>query len=256
MTAPRLRAMKAKGEKIVFVTAYDFTSGALADAAGVDAVLVGDSLGNVILGFDSTVPVTLDHMVHHVAATARSVKRALLVGDLPFGSYQAGVGTAVESAVRLMQAGAEAVKLEGDFNDEVRAMVRAGIPVMGHLGFTPQSVNVFGGHRVQGRGGAAPYIEAAKKLQDAGAFSIVLELMPAAVAGEISRALQIPTIGIGAGGDCDGQVQVFHDIMGLAPETYKHAKVYVAGADLFREGLAAYVTEARQGTFPTEAQSF
>lgn len=256
MTAPRLRGMKAKGEKIVFVTAYDFTSGSIADAAGVDAILVGDSVGNVLLGYNSTLPVTLADMVYHVSACSRGVNHALLVGDLPFGSYQSGISSAVDSSVALMRAGAEAVKLEGDYHEEIRAIVKAGIPVMGHLGFTPQSVNAFGGHKVQGREGSAAYVDSALRLQDAGAFSIVLELMPSAVAVEVTAALDIPTIGIGAGVGCDGQVQVFHDVLGLGERTFRHATAFVDGRRLFVDGLSTFAAKVRSGTFPTEENSF
>ena len=257
ITAPKLRLMKQRSEKIVCVTAYDVYFGRLADQAGADVVLVGDSLGNVIYGYDTTVPVTLEQMVFHTAAVRRGVSRALVVGDLPFGSYQASVAQCVESSVALMKAGAEAVKLEGDYADEIKALTRAGIPVMGHLGYTPQSINKFGGHKVQGRGAlGAEIIDSAKRLEDAGAFAIVLELIPGALAADISAALEIPTIGIGAGPCCDGQIQVMHDILGMGDEEFKHARRFVAGGELLSEGLRGYVQSVRERGFPTEENTF
>lgn len=256
VTAPGLVAMKARGEKIVVLTAYDSTSGALADAAGVDAVLVGDSVGNTMLGYSSTLPVTLGDMVHHVGATSRAVHRALLIADMPYGSYGANVAQAVESSVALVRAGAEAVKLEGEYLDEVRAIVKSGVPVMGHLGFTPQSVNVFGGHKVQGRSEGNRIVEAAKHLQDAGVFSIVLELVPADLAAQVTSAVSVPTIGIGAGAGCNGQVQVFHDVLGLSERDFKHAKRYADGRGIFVAALEAYAHEVRGGEFPTAENSF
>lgn len=257
-TAPRLKARKGSGEKIVCLTAYDAVSGKLADESGADLILVGDSVGNVVLGFSSTVPVTLPMMIHHVAAVRRGVTRALVVGDLPFGSYNQSVAQAVESGVALMQAGAEAVKLEGDYPEAAAAMVKAGIPVMGHLGFTPQSVNALGGHRVQGREEAAEaaILDQAHRLAEAGVFSIVLELVPAQVATRISRQISVPTVGIGAGQGCDGEIQVFHDVIGLSEKSYKHARAFVQAREFISQGLADYVTAVREGTFPTEENSF
>lgn len=257
VTAPGLKTMKEKGERIVCVTAYDVTSGLLADQAGIDVILVGDSLGNVVLGYDTTVPVTLDEVVHHLKAVRRVVNNALLVADLPFGSYNVSVEQAVESSIALMKAGAEAVKLEGDYPEAVTAIHRAGIPVMGHLGFTPQSVHRFGGHKVQGRGDDADQIQqVALSLEKAGVFSIVLELMPAQASKTITQALQIPTVGIGGGPDCDGEIQVFHDIMGLSEKTYKHAKAYANGRQDFLNGLQTYAKEVRDKTFPGPENSF
>ncbi len=257
MTAPKIRAMKGRGEKIVVVTAYDAAFGAMADEAGVDVILVGDSVGNVMLGFDSTLPVTLEQMIHHTAATSRGVKRALLVADLPFGSYQTSPEQAVDSSVALMKAGAHAVKLEGDYVDAIAAIVHAGIPVMGHLGMTPQSVHKFGGFKVQGRGKAAcSIIDQGKALEEAGAFSFVLELIPAELAADVTAQVGIPTIGIGAGPDCDGQVQVLHDVLGLSPELFKHAKPYMDGRRLIIEALKNYSSEVRTKEFPTGENSF
>ena len=257
MTAPRFRAMKAQGEPIVCLTAYDFTTASIADEAGVDMVLVGDSLGNVVLGYDTTVPVTLAQMVHHTLAARRGVKRALFMSDLPFGSYQASVSEAVGAAVELAKAGAEAVKLEGAYLEEIRAIVKAGLPVMGHLGMTPQSVNAFGGHKVQGKGSSASVlIDDARRLEDAGCFSMVLELIPSSLAQQITEAVSIPTIGIGAGVGCDGQIQVFHDVTGLSGQTFKHAKPYLAARELIVSGLRDYACEVRNKSFPDSEHSF
>ncbi len=243
--------MKAAGKPIVCVTAYDAVTGGLADQAGVDVILVGDSVGNVVLGYETTVPVTMADMMHHLAAVRRSVKNALLVADMPFGSYQASVEQAVSSAVAFMQAGAEAVKLEGPYGEAIAAIARAGIPIMGHVGMTPQSVHAYGGFKIQGKGDSAEAVlGAARVVEEAGAFSIVLELIPADLAKLISKAIAIPTIGIGAGAGCDGQIQVFHDLVGLSPYRFKHAKRYVDGWELFSEGLATYAKEVREGTFP------
>lgn len=257
VTAPRLRSMKQRSEKIVCVTAYDAYFGRLMDDAGVDLILVGDSMGNVLLGFETTVPVTLDAMVHHTAAVRRGVKRAMLVADMPFGSYQSSVSRCVDSAVELMRVGAEGVKLEGSYYDEVAALVKAGIPAMGHLGMTPQSVNKFGGHRVQGKGAQGKELmDAAKRLEDAGAFAIVLELIPGELASDVTAELSIPTIGIGAGPCCDGQIQVMHDVLGLGKENYKHARRFVDGENLLLEGLRGYTESVRNRSFPTEDNTF
>jgi 3-methyl-2-oxobutanoate hydroxymethyltransferase len=257
VTAPKLKGMKQRAEKIVCVTAYDAYFGRLMDEASVDLVLVGDSLGNVLLGYETTVPVTLDQMVHHTAAVRRGVKRALLVADMPFGSYQASVSQCVESAVALMKAGAEAVKLEGDYYEEIAALTKAGIPVMGHLGMTPQSVNKFGGFKVQGKGAAGrPVIDSAKRLEEAGAFSIVLELIPGNLASDVTAEIGIPTIGIGAGPCCDGQIQVMHDILGLATEEFKHAKRFVEGERLLLDGLKEYTASVRAKSFPADENTF
>ncbi|AIE87715.1 3-methyl-2-oxobutanoate hydroxymethyltransferase [Fimbriimonas ginsengisoli] len=257
VTVPHIRAMREKGRRVVCVTAYDALFGALADAAGVDLVLVGDSVGNVLLGYPTTVPVTLEDMLHHTRATRAGVKRALLVSDLPFGSFQVSVSDAVGSAVALMKAGAEAVKLEGDYTEQIEACVRAGIPVMGHLGMTPQSVNLFGGHRVQGKGSKGEsIIDTAKRLEDAGAFSMVLELIPAELAERITEAVSIPTIGIGAGAGCSGQIQVLYDVLGLSAGSFRHARAFVHGSDCLLDGLRSYTEVVRDGSFPTSENSF
>lgn len=248
--------MRAAGERIVCVTAYDATFGALADEAGVDVVLVGDSVANTTLGLRDTVGVGLPEMAHHVRATRAGVSQALLVADLPFGSYGASVAQAVESAATLMKAGAEAVKFEGDYPEAVLACVKAGIPVMGHLGFTPQSVNVFGGHKVQGRGESGEAVlAAAQRLTEAGACGVVLELVPAALAERITQEVDLPTIGIGAGVGCDGQIQVLHDVLGLSERTFRHAKPYLDGRSLVSGALRAYAEEVRSAAFPTEANA-
>lgn len=257
VTAPIVHGMKRRAEKVVCVTAYDLTSARLADASGVDVVLVGDSVGNVLLGYDSTVPVSMDEMIHHTRAVRRGIKRALLVSDMPFGSYQSSVSEAVSNAVALVKAGAEAVKLEGTYTEAIQAIVKAGIPVMGHVGMTPQSVNRFGGFRVQGKGSQGEQIlEDAKHVESAGAFALVLELIPAALAMTITQSVDCPTIGIGAGPHCDGQIQVFHDILGFDDTRLKHAKRYAEVGATCVEGLKQYTEEVRTGQFPKEEHSF
>ncbi len=255
-TAPVIRAMKG-GEKIVCITAYDLASARLCEEAEADLVLVGDSLGNVVLGHDSTLPVTMDDMIHHVRAVRRAIKLPLLVADMPFGSYETSEADAVRNAVALMKVGAEAVKLEGMHLGAIEAILRAGIPVMGHLGFTPQHVHEFGGHKVQARGDAADALATnANALADVGVFSIVLELVPRESARRVTEACPVPTVGIGAGPDCDGQIQVFHDIVGLTDKEYRHAKRYVDGYGLFREGISQYREDVKSGRFPEERNSF
>jgi 3-methyl-2-oxobutanoate hydroxymethyltransferase len=261
VTTTKLRAMKGRGERITMVTAYDYTYARIVDAAGVDVILVGDSLGQVVLGHGSTVPVTMDDMVHHTRAVSRGAERALVVGDMPFLSYNVSVEDALRNAGRLMQdGGARAVKLEGgEVGETVERMVAAGIPVMGHLGLTPQSINVFGRHRVQGktREAASRMLEDARRLEEAGIFALVLETVPTALATLISRKLSIPTLGIGAGVGCDGQVQVITDVLGLTPGyTPKHARRYAEGADLFTSAMQQYIEDVRKGAFPEEEHSF
>ncbi len=248
--------MRTSGERIVCVTAYDAALGALADEAAVDVILVGDSVANVMLGMRETTEVGLAEMAHHVRAVRAGVKNALLVADLPFGSYGASVAQAVESAAFLVKAGAEAIKMEGEHPEATAACIRAGIPVMGHLGFTPQSVNLFGGHRVQGKGEAGEAIvAAAQSMANAGAFGVVLELVPAELAARITREVDLPTIGIGAGVGCDGQIQVLHDVLGLSERVYRHAKPYLDGRALIAGALKAYADEVRSGQFPTGANA-
>lgn len=253
---------KRAGEKITMLTAYDFTLARLVEKAGIDAILVGDSLGNVMLGHHTTLPVTMDDMLHHAKAVRRAVSRALLVVDMPFMTYQVSVERALENAGRLMQeAQADAVKLEGGSHIAplVRRLTEIGIPVIGHLGMTPQSVNVFGGFRVQGRQAEAAerLVEDALALQEAGAFSIVLELIPTPLATRVTQALQIPTIGIGAGKACDGQVLVLQDMLGLN-EDFKprFVKRYAElGAEIER-AVSSYVDEVKSGNFPDDDHSF
>ncbi len=264
VTAVALRRMKARGERIVMLTAYDYPTARLFDAAGVDVLLVGDSLGMVVLGHESTIPVTMDDMVHHTKAVARGTRRALVVADLPFMSYSLGREQALANAARLIQEGsAQAVKLEGGepVVRTVEAIVESGIPVMGHLGLTPQSIHRFGGYPVQGRDRttAQRLLEDARALEAAGAFALVLELVPAPLAQRITAALQIPTIGIGAGPHCDGQVQVMHDLLGYGPADAfvpKHAKRFANLGPLITDAVGRYAAEVRAGTFPGEAQSF
>jgi 3-methyl-2-oxobutanoate hydroxymethyltransferase len=254
--------MKRRGEKIAVLTAYDYLFARLVDGAGVDVVLVGDSLGQVVLGLDSTLPVTLDDMIHHARAVRRGVERALLVVDLPFLTYQVSREDAVRNAGRVLQETcASAVKLEGGspaIAETVRTLVEAGIPVMGHLGFTPQSVNTIG-VKVQGRGddGRERLLAEARRLEEAGAFSIVLELMPGALAEEITASVSVPTIGIGAGAGCDGQVLVLHDMLGLN-ETFKpkFLKRYGALGEAVRAAIRSYADEVREGTYPGPEHSF
>lgn len=262
VTAPAVRAMKAQGRRIAMVTAYDYLTGRLADEAGVDIVLVGDSLAMVVLGHETTLPVTLEEMLHHTRAVRRGVKRALLVGDLPFGSFQANPSEAVANAVRfLKEAGADAVKLEGGERvaPAVRQMSEAGIPVMGHLGMTPQSVRQYGGFKVQGRDEAQrqALLDDAKALAEAGVFAIVLECIPAEVAQEITEAVRVPTIGIGAGPHCDGQVLVIHDLLGFVEDFQpRFVKRYAELGKEARRAIAEYCREVREGSFPTDAHSY
>jgi 3-methyl-2-oxobutanoate hydroxymethyltransferase len=265
-TTADLQALKAGGERITMVTAYDYPTARLAEAAGVDALLVGDSVGTAVLGHATTVPVTLTAMLHHSAAVTRAVEHTLVVADLPFLTYQVTVEEAMRNAARLIQeGGAAAVKLEGGraLAPTVERIVAAGIPVMGHLGLTPQSVHQLGGHRLQAKTPAAAQtlIEDALALQEAGAFALVLELVPAPLARLVTRQLAIPTIGIGAGAGCDGQIQVLHDLLGLVAEPEaahlpRHARRYAEVGRLIQEALSAYVADVKADRFPTEQQSF
>ena len=254
---------EAKGqEKLVMLTAYDYSTARVMDMAGVDALLVGDSLGMVMLGYPDTLSVTVDDMVRHCAAVARGAEKALVVCDMPFMSYHVSVEDTVRNAGRLMTEGrAQAVKLEGgaEFAAEVRALTRASIPVMGHLGLTPQSVNAFGGFKVQGKSMAAAQklLDDARALQEAGAFALVLECVPAPLAERVTQALSIPVIGIGAGAGCDGQVLVWQDMTGM---TLSHLPRFVkrfgeVGASL-RSAVEAYAREVRAGAFPTEDHGY
>lgn len=263
MSVRDLLEMKQRGEKIVVLTAYDFLFARLVDSCGVDIALVGDSLGQVVAGLDSTLPVTLEDMIYHARAVRRGVRRALIVVDMPFLSFQISPAETVRNAGRILkETGCEAVKIEGGDEETARhvhAMVRAGIPVMGHLGLTPQSVHALGGYRVQGRDEetARRLEDDAGRLQSAGVFSIVLELLPAALAGSISRAVRVPTIGIGAGPGTDGQVLVLYDMLGLN-ETFKPKFVqrFANLADAAREGILAYSEAVRTGSYPDAEHSF
>ena len=262
VTVRDIAGMKARGERIPMVTAYDYTTAKLADAAEIPIVLVGDSLGMVVLGYDSTIPVTMDDMVHHVKMVARGSQQAMIVADLPFMTYQINHAQALTNAGRLLQeGGAQTVKLEGGESvaETVHRIVEAGIPVMGHIGLTPQSVNAFGGYRVRGRhrDEAVQLLKDAKALEDAGAFSVVLELVPTPLARVISDSLTIPTIGIGAGPGCDGQVQVLHDMLGLFTDFVpKHAKQYANLGETIKQAFVDYAREVRSGEFPTAKHSF
>ena len=262
ITITKIQEMKRTGERIPMLTAYDYPTAKLVDEAGIPMILVGDSLGMAVLGYDSTLPVTMEDMLHHTRAVARGAQRALIVGDMPFMSYQTDVATAVRNAGRFLQeGGAQAVKLEGGVSvaETVRRIVECGVPVMGHVGLTPQSVNQLGGYRVQGRTpkAAARLLRDAQALEEAGAFSIVLELVPAQLSRLITQRLSIPTIGIGAGVDCDGQVQVLHDILGLVTDFVpKHVKQYALLAEFIKEAVGQYAREVRQESFPTEKESF
>jgi 3-methyl-2-oxobutanoate hydroxymethyltransferase len=255
-----IQAMKRRGERIPMVTAYDYTSAQIVDRAEVPIILVGDTLGMVVLGYPTTVPVTMDEMLHHTRAVERGSKRALIVGDLPFLTYTTP-DDAVRHAGRFLQEGrVQAVKLEGGASvvPAVKHLVENGIPVMGHLGLTPQSVNQLGGMRVQGKraGRARRLIEDALLLQDAGVFAVVLELVPTQLAAEITRRLRVPIIGIGAGPECDGQVQVWHDLLGLYTDHVpRHARQYATVADTMCDALKQYADDVRKGEFPTGRHS-
>ena len=262
LTLPRLAEMTGRGERIVMVTAYDAPSARLADEAGIDLILVGDSAAMVVLGHDSTLPVTLDEMLMLTSAVSRVTRRALVVGDLPFGSYQESDEKAVASAVRMVkEGGADVVKLEGADRrlSRVRAIGDAGIPVMGHIGLTPQSATLLGGYRAQGRtaGTAHRLYDAALASEAAGCCALVLEAVPAEVAGAIARALTIPVIGIGAGPDCDGQVLVWHDLLGVSPDPVpRFVKRYADLASEIRRALGAYANEVREGAYPEARHTY
>jgi 3-methyl-2-oxobutanoate hydroxymethyltransferase len=262
VTAPEVRARKGTGPSLAMVTAYDFTMARLVDEAGVDLILVGDSLGMVVQGLPNTLPVTLDEITYHSRAVARAAARAHVVGDMPFMSYQVSPSQAVESVGKLVKDGAcESVKLEGgeDFAEHVWRIVRAGVPVMGHVGLMPQSVHALGGFKVQGRGDAAAnkIIADAKAIEEAGAYAIVLEAIPPDVAAEVTRSVGVPTIGIGAGPMCDGQVLVCTDLLGMSRgHSPKFAKRYAELGDAIVAATRRYVDEVRTGEFPGVNQSY
>jgi 3-methyl-2-oxobutanoate hydroxymethyltransferase len=266
VTAPALARMKQAGEKITMLTAYDYPFARIADEAGVDLLLVGDSLGMVVQGRETTLPVTMDEMVYHTRMVARARRRALVVADLPFLSYQVSPSEAVANAGRLIkEGGAEAVKLEGGcaVTETIRRITAVDIPVVGHIGLTPQSVHRMGGHKVQGRRhGRAPgqrdrVIDDALAVEDAGAFAVVLEGIPLDLAAEITGRLSIPTIGIGAGMHCDGQILVLHDVLGLCDRfTPKFVKRYAEIGKITREAIERYKKDVEEGTFPAEEHSY
>ena len=261
-TTTSIMQMKNSGHKISMLTAYDYTTARLLDEAGVNTILVGDSLGNVILGYEDTISVTVEDMVHHSAAVARGAKNALVVTDLPFMSYQTSVYDAVVNAGRLMKEGrAGAVKLEGgkEVCPQIKAIVSAGIPVVAHLGLTPQSINTFGGFKVQGKTEAAAkkLIEDAKAVEEAGAFLLVLECVPAKLAELVTESINIPTIGIGAGAGCDGQVLVIYDMLGMFSDFKpKFVKHFANAGDMIREAVKTYIAEIDDGTFPAEEHCY
>lgn len=262
MTVPGFRARKPQGSKLKVVTAYDYTGAALADASPVDAILVGDSLGMVMLGYSGTTQVTMAEMLHHLRPVVKGAPNTLIIADMPFGSYNVSIEQAVSNANELMKAGADCVKLEGgvQFFDTVRALVRGGIPVMGHIGLTPQTTAALGGWKVQGRDAEAArtMIADALALEQAGAFSIVLEMVPRLLANHITERLSIPTIGIGAGPGCDGQVLVWHDMFGLYGRLSdaRFNKRFADAGALIAQGLADYCREVEAGTFPGPEHSF
>jgi 3-methyl-2-oxobutanoate hydroxymethyltransferase len=260
VTVPWVAAAPKRGDTLVMVTAYDFPQGRTADAAGVDIILVGDSLAMVVLGHPDTLSVTMDEMIHHTKAVRRGVKRALLVADMPYGSFHLGPEQAVANAIRFVkESGAQAVKIEGGRTGMVAALTAAEIPVMAHLGLTPQSVHRFGGFKVQGRDDQArgAILAAALELEDAGAFSLVLECVPTDLAAEISDRLEIPTIGIGAGAHCDGQVLVYHDLLGMEERIApRFVRRYAEVGKDSREAIARYADDVRSGRFPAPDESY
>jgi len=263
LTVPKLKSMKQAGKKIAMLTAYDYPSATLAEAAGVDLILVGDSLGNVVLGYDTTVPVTLEDMIYHTRAVARGAQSTFIVADMPFATYRLGPEATLRNAARLMrEGGAHAVKMEGgaDLAEEVRRLTLAGIPVMGHLGLTPQSVHQIGGYKVQGKGveEAEKLLDDAIALEQAGAFAVVLELVTEPLAAAVTKSLNVPTIGIGAGRGCDGQVLVYHDLIqyGSGIRDKKFVKTYANVGATIREAIAAYVDDVKSQAFPEEKHAF
>ena len=258
----QIKEMKQKGEKIAMLTAYDYATAKLIDGAGIPLILVGDSLGMVVLGYESTIPVTMDEMIHHTKAVVRGTTQALIVGDMPFMTYQVSVDDALRNAARFIQeGGAQTVKLEGGENmaETVKRIVSSGIPVMGHIGLTPQSIHQLGGFKVMGKTpeAAVRLINDAKALDEAGVFAIVLECVPEPLSKLITEKVSVPTIGIGAGKYCDGQVQVISDLLGLYTDFVpKHAKQYARLFEIIKSATADYIAEVQAGAFPTEKQSY
>ena len=254
--------MKQKGEKIAMLPAYDYSTARVIDEVGVPLILVGDSLGMVVLGYESTIPVTMEEMLHHTKAVVRGTKQAMVIGDMPFMAYHVSVEDAMRNAARFIQeGGAQAIKLEGGVTvaDKARKIVECGIPVMGHIGLTPQSIHQLGGYKVRGKTSetAAALLEDARALEEAGAFAVVLETVPTPLATLITQKINIPTIGIGAGIGCDGQVQVINDILGsFADFVPRHAKHYARLSDIIRGAVNEYYNEVKTGSFPTDKQSF
>lgn len=261
-TVVTFQKAKQNGEKLTMLTAYDYSTAKLIDEAGVNSILVGDSLGNVVLGYEDTLSVTMEDMIHHGAAVARGAKNALVVIDMPFMSYQTGVYDAVVNAGRLMKEGrAGAVKLEGgeEVCPQIQAITAAGIPVVAHLGLTPQSINAFGGYKVQGKSEAAArkLLSDAKAVEEAGAFAVVLECVPAKLAKLVTEQLSIPTIGIGAGNVCDGQVLVYQDMLGMFSDfTPKFVKCFANIGEVMKEAFRNYCTEVQEGTFPAKEHEY
>lgn len=255
-TVATFRKAKEEGKKLSMLTAYDYSTASLLDEAGINGILVGDSLGNVILGYEDTISVTMEDMIHHGAAVARGAKNALVVEDMPFMSYQGSVYEALKNAGRLMKEGrANAVKLEGgkEVAPQIKAITEAGIPVMGHLGLTPQSINAFGGYKVQGKDEAAAQklLADAKAIEEAGVFAIVLECVPSALAEVVTKAVNVPTIGIGAGAGCDGQILVYQDMLGMYSDfTPKFVKRYAEIGEAMKEAFKTYISEVADGIFP------
>lgn len=261
VTIPALRRMVSQGRKIVMITAYDSATAVIAEAAGVDIILVGDSVGNVCLGFENTLPVTVAMMNHHLEAVARTRPQAFLMADLPYLSYHLSIEETLRNAGGFMQRGAQAVKLEGGSKrlPVVKALIEAEIPVMAHLGLTPQAVNIMGGYKVQGREGwdAVRILEDALALQEAGCFAVLLEGIPADLAARVTEELAVPTIGIGAGPNCSGQVLVFHDLLGMIPGSApKFVRSYLDGFTLMKDAIASWIGDIQDGAFPGPAESY
>lgn len=261
-TSVTFKESKKNGEKLTMLTAYDYTTAKLLDESGVDSILVGDSLGMVVLGYDDTLSVTMEDMIHHSAAVARGAKNALVITDMPFMSYQTSVYDAVVNAGRLVKEGkAQAVKLEGgiEFCEHIKAIVKASIPVCAHIGLTPQSVNAFGGFKVQGKGKeeAQRLLDEARAVEEAGAFAVVLECVPAKLAKKISESISIPTIGIGAGAGCDGQVLVYQDMLAMYSDFKpKFVKQYAQIGNVMKDAFRQYIDEVKSGAFPSEEHTF